>query len=153
MRWPPCLLCLVLVTTWAVTASASQGPPAKSDQEILIELEQNWNEAFYSKDIAFIEAVLADEFVATYDDGSRGDREKELTLAAEFNQQVESAIPDEFVVRVYGDTAVVNGIVHVNATIKGENRDLHLRYLNVWVKRGNGWVLVARQATNLPAQN
>ena len=49
--------------------------------------------------------------------------------------------------------AVVSGIVHVDATIKGENRNLHLRYLNVWVKRENGWVLVARQATNLPAQN
>ena len=52
-------------------------------------------------------------------------------------------------VRVYGDTAIVTGIVHVDATIKGENRNLHLRYLNVWVKRGDGWVLVARQATNL----
>ena len=56
-------------------------------------------------------------------------------------------------VRVYGDTAVVTGIVHVDATIKGEDKNLHLRYLNVWVKRGNDWVLVARQATNLPTKN
>jgi ketosteroid isomerase-like protein len=55
-------------------------------------------------------------------------------------------------IHVYGDTAVVSGIVHVSATIKGEDRNLHLRYLNVWVKRGNDWVLVARQATNLPTQ-
>ena len=33
-------------------ASASQRPPAKSDQQILVELEQGWNEAFYRKDVA-----------------------------------------------------------------------------------------------------
>jgi hypothetical protein len=35
--------------------------------------------------------MLADEFMATYDDGSRGDKARELALVAEFNQQVESA--------------------------------------------------------------
>ena len=90
-----------------MTASASQRPPVKSDQQIFIELEQGWNEAFYHKDVAFIEGILADEFVATYDDGSRGDKARELALVTEFNQQVESAIPDKFTVRVYGDTAVV----------------------------------------------
>ena len=101
------LLCGVLSAVWVVTASASQEPPVKSDQQILIELEQRWHEAFYQKDVALIEGILADEFVATYDDGSRGDKAKELALTAEFDQQVTSATQDAFAVRVYGDTAVV----------------------------------------------
>ena len=60
------LLCGVLSAAWVVTASASQEPPVKSDQRILIELEQRWHEAFYQKDVALIEGILADEFVATY---------------------------------------------------------------------------------------
>ena len=66
MGWLGHVLCCVLATAWAVTASASQGSPVESDQQILRELEQGWNKAFYRKDVAFIEALLADEFIATY---------------------------------------------------------------------------------------
>ena len=84
-RWRRHLLCCVLVAAWAVIPSAWQSPPVNPDQQILIELEQSWNEAFYRKDIAFIENILADEFIATYDEGSRGDKARELALVAEFN--------------------------------------------------------------------
>jgi len=66
--------------------------------------------------------------------------------------KVHSADSEARDIRVYDNTALVTGIVHVNLTIKGENKLLHLRYLNVWMKRANGWVLVARQGTNLPGQ-
>ena len=66
--------------------------------------------------------LLADEFIATYDDGSRGDKAKELALAAEFNQQVESAIQDEFTVKVYGDTAVVWFTLHLVGTNRGSGQ-------------------------------
>src|ERR1700676_4725038 len=98
MRWRDPLL-FVLATTWAVTTAAGQDRPVRSDQQILIELEQNWNVAFDRKDLKFIENVLADEFLATYPDGTRGDKARELTLAAEFNQQVESSTVDEFTVK------------------------------------------------------
>jgi hypothetical protein len=60
---------------------ALQRPSVESDQQVLIKLEQGWNQAFYRKDLPFISSLLADEFVATYDDGSRGDKAKELALA------------------------------------------------------------------------
>src|SRR4051812_42290201 len=88
-------LCVALVLAATVSAAAAQAP-VRSDQEVLIELEHGWNEAFYRKDIAFIEKILADEFIATYDDGSQGDKAKELAQATAFNQQVESAIQDTF---------------------------------------------------------
>ena len=43
---------------------------------------------------------------ATYDDGSRGDKARELALVKDFNQQVDSSTLDEFIVKVNGDTAV-----------------------------------------------
>jgi len=55
----------------------NQGPSSPTSR-ILIQLEQDWDAAFRRKDLPFIETVLADEFVATYSDGSRGDRAKEL---------------------------------------------------------------------------
>ncbi|HEY5617065.1 MAG TPA: nuclear transport factor 2 family protein [Vicinamibacterales bacterium] len=142
-------LCCVLATMWAVSAFASQRPPVESDQEILIKLEQGWNDAFYRRDVAFIETLLADEFIATYDDGSRGDKAKELALAAEFNQQVESAVQDEFTVKVYRDTAVVWFTLRLVGNRQGQRSELTLRYTDVWVLRDARWQCVSTQSTRV----
>ncbi|MGH9147289.1 MAG: nuclear transport factor 2 family protein [Vicinamibacterales bacterium] len=142
-------LCSVLAATWTVTASASQGAPVESDQQILIKLEQSWNEAFYQKDVAFIQTILADEFIATYEDGSRGDKTRELTLAAEFNQQVESAIQDDFTVKVYRDTAVVWFTLRIVGIRQGQRAELTLRYTDVWIMRDGRWQCVSTQSTRV----
>jgi ketosteroid isomerase-like protein len=118
-----------------------------SDQEVLVDLEQRWNAAFYRKDAAFIATILADDFVATYDDGSRGDKAKELALAAAFAQQVESAVPDEFTVKVYGDAAVVRFTLRVVGLRQGERVTTVLRYTDVWIVRNGRWQCVSSQST------
>src|SRR5262252_8022158 len=85
----------------APSVSAQQARRAQSDQEILIKLERDWDFAFHHKDVKFIETVLATEFVATYAEGQRADRAKELQNAEEFNQQIDSSVLDEFIVHVY----------------------------------------------------
>jgi ketosteroid isomerase-like protein len=142
-------LCCILAASWSVTASASQRPPAESDQQVLIGLERSWNDAFYRKDVAFIASILADDFVATYDDGNRGDKARELALAAEFNQQVESAIQDEFMVRVYGDTALVWFTLRLVGVKQGQRAELTLRYTDVWVIREGRWQCVSTQSTRV----
>ena len=146
------VLTYVAVFVCAATVSASQRPPVKSDQQILIDLEQRWNDAFYKKDVEFIKNVLADEFVATYDDGTRGDKAKELKLAAEFNQQVESAVQDEFTVKIYGDTAVVWFTLHVVGIKQGKQSELTLHYTDVWVMRDGRWQCVSAHSTRLTAK-
>jgi ketosteroid isomerase-like protein len=142
-------LCCALVAALAVTAHASQGRRGESDQQVLIKLERSWNEAVYRKDAAFIESILADEFIATYDDGSRGDKAKEMALVAEFNQQVQSAIQDEFTVKVYGDTAVAWFTLRLVGTKQGQRSELTLRYTDVWVMRDGRWRCVSSQSTRV----
>src|SRR5207247_11361518 len=93
----------VMAALSTVTPAGDQTRTARSDQQILIQLEQDWDAAFRRKDLPFIETILADEFLATYSDGSRGDKAKELALAAEFNLQIDSSTLDEFIVKIYGD--------------------------------------------------
>ena len=57
---------------------------------------------------------------------------------------------DEATVRRYGEVALVTGTAHVDVTLKGEDKTLHSRYLHIWIKDGQDWKLVARQATYLP---
>jgi ketosteroid isomerase-like protein len=148
MRWRYSLCC-VLAAAWAVTSSASQTPPAESDQQILMGLERGWNEAFYRKDVAFIGNILADDFIATYEDGNRGDKARELALTAEFNQQVESAIQDEFIVRVYRDAAVVWFTLRIVGIKQGQPSELILRYTDVWVVRDGRWQCVSTHSTKV----
>ena len=143
------LLYCVLAAAWVIPASAHQSAPAESDQQVLIRLEQGWNEAFYRKDLAFIRNLLADDFIATYDDGKRGDKAKELALAQAFNQQVQSAIQDEFTVKVYRDTAVVWFTLRLVGTKQGQRAELTLRYTDVWVMRESQWLCVSTQSTRV----
>src|SRR5678816_2287988 len=99
------LVCFILGS--AVAAPPLHAQDVKSDQEVLVDLERQWDAAFHSQNADFIDRVLADEFIATYGDGTRGDKAKELALAREFDQQVDSSRLDDFIVKVYRDTAVV----------------------------------------------
>jgi ketosteroid isomerase-like protein len=93
--------------------------------------------------------VLADEFVVTYGDGSRGDKAKELSLARDFNQQVDSSKLDDFIVKVYGNTAVVMFTQHLVGPVKGKPVAVDYRYIDVWVNRDGVWKCVASQSTRV----
>ena len=143
-------LCALIAILWSASSSASQRtPPVESDQEILIRLEREWNDAFYKKDVKFIESILAEEFVATYDDGSRGDRARELALAAGFNQQVESAVQGDFAVKVYRDTAVVWFTLQIVGMRQGQRVPLTFSYTDVWVFRDGKWLCVSTHSTRI----
>ena len=143
------MLCFVLLAAWVVSASASQNLPVRSDQQILIELEQAWNEAFYRKDVPVIEGILAEEFIATYDDGRRGDKARELALVVDFNQRVESAIQDEFTVKVYDKTAVVWFTLNLVGIKQGERAEVAFRFTDVFVWRDDRWQCVSSQSTRV----
>ena len=149
MTRPTLLLLAFLVP--AVSVSGGQSGPVLSDQQILIKLERDWDAAFHRKDVAFIDSVLAQEFVSTYGDGTRGDRAKELKQAAEFNQQVDSSTLDEFIVKVYGDMAVVWFTQHMVGPSKGQRLEVTYRYIDVFVQRDGRWKCVASQSTKVTA--
>ena len=149
MTWRDCSFSMV-ATAWAVTASGFRARPVNGS-EILVQLERDWDAAFLRKDVPFIENVLADEFVGTYGDGTRGDRAKELKLAAEFDQQVDSSTLDEFTVKIYGDTAVVWFTRHLVGPSQGRRLELTYRYIDVFVLRVGRWQCVATQSTRFGA--
>jgi hypothetical protein len=137
------------VTFLAIVALPARAQNVKSDQEILIELEQQWDAAFQRQDAAFIESVLAEEFIATYGDGSRGDKAKELALVRDFNQQVDSRRLDNFIVKVYRDTAVVWFTQYLVGPVNGKPTEVQYQYMDVWIVRDGRWQAVASQSTRV----
>ena len=128
-----------------VAPAAAQG--VKSDQQTLIDLERRWNMAFHTGDVKFIESILDDDFIATYEDGVRADKKKELAQAASFNQQIDASSMDDFTIRIYGNTAVVWFTLRIIGPIQGKPVELTLRYTDVWVLRDGKWKCVSSQST------
>jgi len=140
----------VLASALALTPpAAAQNRPVRSDQQVLIQLEKDWDTAFRAKDIPFLENILADEFVATYGDGSLGNKAREIELAKEFNKQVDSSTQDEFSVKIYGDTAVVWFRQTLTGPSKGKQLEVIYRYVDVFVLRSGRWQCVSSQSTRV----
>jgi len=140
---------LVALLSAALQAAAQAPRRAQSDQDVLMTLERDWDFAFHHKDVPFIEKVLATEFVATYAEGQRADRDKELQNARDFNQQIDSSVLDEFIVKIYGDTAVVWFTQKLTGPSKGQPLTLTFRYMDVFVLREGRWQCVASQSTRV----
>ncbi len=143
------LLLAAAVLVFAAPPAGAQDQRVRSDQEILMQLERDWDAAFLTRDVRVIDSILAEEFIATYDDGSRGDRAKELSLAADFNQNIESSVLKEFTVKIYGDTAVVWFTRQVAGLSKGKRLELSFQYVDVFVFRAGKWQCVASQSTRV----
>ena len=131
------------------TLAAQRRAPVRSDQEILIQMERDWDAAFERRDAKLIETFLAEEFIATYGDGSRGNKATELKLVAEFNQQTDSRELDDFIVKIYGNTAVVWFTQTLKGPSQGKQVTLTYQYVDVWVMRDGRWQCVASQSTKV----
>lgn len=148
-RLPRFALLVLLLATVAAPGTAAAQMSVKSDQETLIQLERDWVAALQRNDVAFVDRILAEEFVATYGDGTRGDRKRELQLVADFNQQVDKWTVDEFMVKVYRDTAVVWFTQRLVGPIQGKPTEIVTRYMDVFVMRDGRWLCVGSQSTRV----
>jgi ketosteroid isomerase-like protein len=146
-------------STWsgfvlAVLIAISPGSTiAASPEDEIEQAEQMRSQAIINVDMQALNAIYADEFFYNRASGDSVTKSEYLPLFASGEVKVHKMNYDGRKIRVYGDTAVVTGTQHGEVTVKGQDRTIHLRYLHVWVKKGGGWKLVAREATNLPAQN
>ena len=123
---------------------------AATVEEELNQLEERRYEALIGGDWQALEALLADEFFYNTASGASLSKSAFLDYMKSGAAIVKRAAREDAKVRGYGDVALVTGIVHIDVTLKGEDKTLHSRYLHVWVTGPAGWKLVARQATYLP---
>jgi len=144
-----CAAILAAMLVLSGVAVAQQPTPVRSDQDILIQLEHDWDAAFHRHDAPFIDHILADEFIVTYDNGVRADRKIELQLATSLDENIESSTMDEFIVKEFANTAVVWFTLHLVGPVKGERVQNDYRFTDVFVFRDGRWQCVSSQSTKM----
>jgi ketosteroid isomerase-like protein len=118
-------------------------------QEVLA-VERAWTEAHLRGDVPTIARLMAVEYIRIEADGSLSDREATLKRYTPETRSWDQAEGDEYIVRVYGDTAVVIGRWQARGVNHGKPFDYAARFLSVYVKRNGAWLMVAEQSIEIP---
>jgi hypothetical protein len=128
-------------------------PPALKAQSAtpaeIIRLVRWRFEADFKADRVALDSLLADDLTYGRTSGVRHTKAEVLALVgAGGPYQLDYSTPDSLVARIYGETAVVTGLLKVKLT--AQPAAYTLRFTDVWVRRGGRWQLSAFQATRLP---
>ena len=129
-------------------ATAASRSAADPKADVLAAME-SWKQAMLAKDTAALDRLLHPDLTYSHSNGMT--QTKADVLKSPGNNQ--SITFGETTVRVYGDTALVKGVIDfVSVSSAGTPASNHLSVLQVWIKGPQGWQLVARQATKLNPQ-
>jgi len=116
------------------------------EQEVL-KVENDWSEAQIKHDVSAIKQLYADEFLATYPDGSTTNKSQEIESFASGDLKLVSYKFEDMKVHVYGEVAVVTSLSTIKATFKDKDVSGSYRGTDVFVKRDGRWQCVATQGT------
>ena len=129
------------------TTASRQGSDETQGSAVEAEVvaaEKERHDALVRSDIAVLDRLYDDEYIAIHNTGTvRTKRE----VLRDFRQQrlpYESRNTRDLIVRVYGNAAVVTGLLL--ARLK-DGRTTERRFVNVWVRRQGHWQLVVHQST------
>jgi uncharacterized protein (TIGR02246 family) len=108
-------------------------------------------EAQTKGDLDTLTSLLADDLVYVHSSAALDGKSGFLDSLRTGKTRYVSIEPSDVTVRVYGHTAIVNGVAKLSVTTNGQTNSFSLRYTDVWVMRDNKWQMVSWQSTRLPA--
>lgn len=117
--------------------------------QTVIELDKKRMTAMAEKDIATLNAVIADDLIYTHS-SARMDTKKTLIGAMESGSTVyTSMVPSDVVAQDLGDSVVLTGVAAISVMSGGKPNSFRVRFIDVYAKRGSGWQMVTWQSTRL----
>jgi len=121
-----------------------------SDERELTQLVKDLNAALVKADIAFLDKVLAQDFMHYRPQGDVENKAQYLEHRKTGGVKFESLVADDIKVRFYGDAAIVT----YRSTAKGKDQhgtiDEQRLWTRVFVRRDGRWQLVHSQGTSIP---
>lgn len=135
----------------AALTAFSQGKNAIADSdETFRQLEKRRYDLMIKKDLAGLRELLADDMRYTHSSGVTETREQFLDGLASGKSVYYAVRPEEMQVRLYGNTAILNGIALFDTEVNGQKTTLRLKYTDAYVKRNGKWQFVTWQSLRMP---
>lgn len=142
-RHPLTLLLSGLVFSTAALATN------QTDVQQILQVEQDISAAFERGDASWLEKHLDPTFTLTGSTGkvtTRADEVADLRSGTKY----EVFRNRDTVVRLYGDAAVTTGITRVEGQSDGNPYALDFQFTDTYIRKPEGWVMVASHASRLP---
>jgi ketosteroid isomerase-like protein len=130
----------VLLVVFTSLSAAQQKSDSASK---VLALESKWNDAYRQRDIAVLNALLADDFIITVEDGTTYSKSGYIARLGGTGEHVELSEMSNLKVRVHGNVAVVTGEYHEKGTSKGKPYEYRDRLTDVWVNSDGRWQVIA----------
>jgi hypothetical protein len=150
MRSIPCVF--VTVCLFASMICAQDQPRFSPAQQEVLDARNARIEAGDRRDYATWSRFVADDCIYSTDDGEIDTNVKPHTLES-WNLPLaydHGVNPRDYVVHLYGNTAVMNLRVTVHEQFTDADIISEQRYTETYIKQNGSWLLIARQWGNLP---
>ena len=141
---------LAILVSASLACVAEESRPAAAQDAVVREigrLEDAWQAAEVKKDGAAAGQLLAEDFLFTAPDGAVFSKSQFIQLVSASKTERISEVGSEYSVKVYGNTAVIHGIVTTVDKAGSGTKEERLRFTDTWVKQTDGrWLCVAAQS-------
>ncbi|MGE5271780.1 MAG: nuclear transport factor 2 family protein [Thiohalocapsa sp.] len=118
--------------------------------ETVIELDRRRMTAMAQKDLATLNALIADDLVYTHS-SARLDTKQSLIGNMESGSTVYTSVePSDVKAQDLGDTVVLTGSCRISVNAGGRPNSFGVRFTDVYARRNGSWQMVAWQSTRLP---
>ena len=119
--------------------------------QAIIDLDAKRMTAMAAKDVATLEAVLADDLIYAHS-SARLDTKRSLIDAMVQGTTVYTGVePSDVKAQDLGDTVVLTGIAQIKVVSNGTPNEFGVRFTDVYTRRNGRWQMVTWQSTRLPA--
>jgi ketosteroid isomerase-like protein len=118
--------------------------------QLIIDLDKQRMEAMAKKDIARLNALIADELVYTHS-SARIDTKASLIGAMESGSTVyTSVVASDVKAQEFDDAVVLTGSARISVMSQGRPNSFGVRFTDVWANKGGQWQMVTWQSTRTP---
>ncbi len=144
------LTVLLSLLAAAPSRTATVEPGHREIVRAIEDLERAWFSVYENHDLAILEGLMADDFVATLADGAVRDKRTHIAAYPADFEILASVQNGELRVHVYApDVAVATGLYRATPRGQGPQAPGRFRYTDTWLRRNGRWQCIATHENRL----
>jgi ketosteroid isomerase-like protein len=136
----------------AAAAPTLIGSNAKAAESDLVAAVRAYDDATVRNDVATLARLVSDDYLLVNSDSSLQDKQSYLEDFKVPGFKLDPYVLEQPARRVWGNTALVAGVVNLSWTLEGQRHVRRLRIAHVWTKQEGRWRLAYTQLTRVPEE-
>ena len=138
--------CVMVVAVFVFFIPANAHQDSK-DRIELTRLEKVWNDAYLHGDADTLNQLLGDDLVVTMTAMRVLDKADSIAIIRSGRVKFQRYETSELRIQVYGDAAVVSGLLERTRDAGGQITEDKYRFTKVYIRKANKWTVVAWHAS------